>query len=242
MSIEQSQLQVQDLVVDVVRKNIKNLHLGVYPPAGRVRVAAPLRVNDEAVRLFVISKLAWINRQRARFAAQERQSEREYVSGESHYYHGKRYLLNVIECGGAPGVSMRNNKIMDLIVRPGSERAERERVVTVWYRRRLKEEIAPLIAQWEPILGVQVAEWGVKHMKTKWGTCNSEARRIWLNLELIKKSSHCLEYIIVHEMVHLLERHHNDRFIAHLNRYMPLWQHYREELNREPLGHATWDY
>ncbi len=242
MNIEQHQLRVHDLVVDVVRKDIRNLHLGVYPPAGRVRVAAPLRVNDEAVRLFVISRLGWINRQQAKFEGQERQSAREYISGESHYYQGNRYLLNVEYHKGAPAVIIRNKKKMDLFVRIGSDTAERERVLMNWYRRRLKEEITPLIAKWEAIIGVEVAEWGVKQMKTKWGTCNIEARRIWLNLELIKKPAHCLEYIVVHEMVHLLERHHNDRFIAYLNHFMPLWRHYREELNREPLGHATWDY
>ncbi len=207
MSTEKHQIIVNDLVVDVVRKNIKNLHLGVYPPAGRVRVAAPLRVNDEAVRLFTISRLAWIKRQQAKFEGQERQSAREYVSGESHYYQGNRYLLNVMYHQGS-----------------------------------LKEEIAPLMAKWEAITGVKVAEWGVKQMKTRWGTCNIEARRIWLNLELIKKPVHCLEYIIVHEMMHLLERHHNERFIGYMNRFMPLWQYYREELNREPLGHVSWEY
>jgi predicted metal-dependent hydrolase len=242
MSIEKHQIFVNDLVVDVVRKNIKNLHLGVYPPAGRVRVAAPLRVNDEAVRLFTISRLAWIKRQQAKFVGQERQSAREFVSGESHYYQGHRYLLDVIYHSGSPAVSLRNNKTMDLFVRIGSDTSVRERVLTTWYRRRLKEEIAPLIAKWEAIIGVKVAQWGVKQMKTRWGTCNIEARRIWLNLELIKKPVHCLEYIIVHEMMHLLERHHNDHFTAYMNRFMPLWQYYREELNREPLGHVSWEY
>ncbi len=121
-------------------------------------------------------------------------------------------------------------------MRPGSDTSERERVLNTWYRRRLKEEITPLIAKWEKVIGVKVAQWGVKQMKTKWGTCNIEARRIWLNLELIKKPVHCLEYIIVHEMIHLLERHHNDRFIGYMNSFMPLWQYYREELNRAPPG------
>jgi len=242
MSTEKHQIIVSDLVVDVVRKDIKNLHLAVYPPAGRVRVAAPLRVNDEAVRLFTISRLAWIKRQQAKFVGQERQSAREYVSGESHYYQGNRYLLNVMYHQGSPAVIIRNNKTIDLFVRTGSDPSVRERVLTTWYRRRLKEEIAPLIAKWEAIIGVKVAEWGVKQMKTRWGTCNIEACRIWLNLELIKKPVHCLEYIIVHEMMHLLERHHNDRFIAYMNRFMPLWQYYREELNREPLGHVSWEY
>lgn len=242
MSTEKHQITVNDLVVDVVRKNIKNLHLGVYPPNGRIRVATPLQVNDEAVRLFTISRLAWIKRQQAKFANQERQSAREFVSGESHYYQGHRYLLNVIYQKGTPAVIIRNNKTMDLYVRPASDTSARERVLTTWYRQRLKEEIAPLIAKWEPIIGVQVSEWGVKQMKTRWGTCNIEAQRIWLNLELIKKPVHCLEYIVVHEMVHLLERRHNEHFVGYMNRFMPLWQYYREELNREPLGHETWEY
>jgi predicted metal-dependent hydrolase len=238
MSIEEKhQITVNSLVVDVIRKDIKNLHLAVYPPSGRIRGATPLRINDEAVRLFTISKLGWIKRQQAKFQGQERQSQREFISSESHYYQGRRYLLNVFYREGWPAVNIRNNKIIDLFVRPDSDTAERERVLINWYRKRLKEEIAPLIAKWEAIIGVKVAEWGVKQMKTKWGTCNIKAHRIWLNLELIKKPMHCLEYIIVHEMVHLLKRHHNERFMAYMDRFMPLWQHYREELNWAPLGH-----
>lgn len=242
MNTEKHQITVSGIDVDVVRKNIKNLHLGVYPPIGRVRVATPLHINDEAVRLFIISRLTWIKRQQAKFEEQERQSARELVTGESHYYQGQRYLLDVVYHEGAPAVNIRNNSIMELRVRPGSGTAERERILLSWYRLRLKEQIPALIAKWEPIIGVTVAAWGVKQMKTKWGTCNIEARRIWLNLELIKKPSHCLEYVIVHEMVHLLERHHNERFTAYMNRFMPLWQHYREELNQAPLGHETWEY
>src|ERR1700693_3625847 len=162
MSTEQHQITVHDLVIDVVRKEIHNRPLAIYPPHGRVRVAAPLRVNDEAVRLLIISRLAWIKRQQAKFEGQERQSAREFVSGESHYYQGNRYLLNVIYQKGSPAVIIRNNKTMDLFVRPGSDTAERERSLNAWYRQRLKEEIAPLIDKWEPIIGVQVAEWGVK--------------------------------------------------------------------------------
>jgi len=242
MSTEAHQVTVNDLVVDVVRKDIKNLHLAVYPPNGRVRVAVPLRVDDEAVRLAVISRLTWIKRQQARFAAQERQSEREYVSRESHYYLGDRYLLNVIYRDGPPKVVIRNKATIDLVVRIDSDTAQRERVLLAWYRKQLKQMIPPLIAKWENIMGVQVAEWGVKEMKTRWGTCNPEAGRIWLNLELIKKPVNCLEYVIVHEMVHLLERKHNDRFAAHMDALMPQWRQQRDELNRAPLGHATWEY
>ena len=236
------QITVNGLTVDVVRKNIKNLHLAVYPPNGRVRVAAPLRVDDEAVRLAVISRMAWIKRHQAKFEGQERQSAREYVSGESHYFQGRRYLLNVVYHDAPPKVIIRNKTTLDLFVRTGSDAAKRERVLVAWYRKQLKEMIPPLIAKWEAIMGVQVAEWGVKRMKTRWGSCNIEAHRIWVNLELVKKPVHCLEYIIVHEMVHLLERLHNDRFTEHMDKFMPQWRFFREELNKAPLGHATWDY
>ncbi|NNJ12955.1 M48 family metallopeptidase [Chloroflexales bacterium ZM16-3] len=236
------QISVSGITVDVVRKDIKNLHLGVYPPHGRVRVAAPLRIDDDAVRLFTITRLGWIKRQQAQFEAQERQSPREYVTGESHYYQGHRYLLNVEHQDGPPKVILRNNTWMDLIVRPDSDAEQRERVLLTWYRQQLRALAAPLIASWAPVLGVSVAEWGIKRMKTKWGTCNIEARRIWLNLELVKKSPQCLEYLVVHEMVHLLERHHNERFSAHMSRFLPQWQRHREELNRAPLGHEEWGY
>src|SRR3990172_3773988 len=237
-----AQLNVNGLVVEVARKNIKNLHLAVYPPNGRVRVAAPLRVNDEAVRLAVISKLAWIKRQQVKFQEQERQSAREYVGGESHYFQGNRYRLNVVCHDKAGQVVVRNKKIIDLFVRPKSNTAQRERVMMDWYRVYLKHAIPPLITTLKKIIGVKVEEWGVKHMKTKWGTCNSEAKRIWLNLELAKKSHRCLEYIVVHEMVHLLERHHNDKFLHLMNKFMPQWRLHRAELNREPLAHVTWGY
>lgn len=236
------QITVGDLVVDVVRKEIKNLHLAVYPPDGRVRVAAPLLVDDEAVRLAVIARLAWIRRQQSKFAQQERQSARELVSGESHYFQGRRYLLNVDYRAGAPGVVVRNNTTLDLFVRPGSDRAQRERVLLTWYRRQLKLLIPPLVAKWQAIIGIEVAEWRVRQMKTRWGACNPDARRIWLNLELIKKPPSCVEYIVVHEMVHLLERRHNAQFIAHMDRFLPQWRLLRDELNQAPLGHATWAY
>ena len=235
-------ITVSGLTVDIVRKDIKNLHLGVYPPDGRVRVAAPLRLDDEAVRLAVISRLSWIKRQQTKFAAQQRQTPREYLTGESHYYQGRRYLLDVIERPGPPGAAIHSNTRLTLFVRPGSDTARREAVLGAWYRRQLKALIPPLIATWEPLIGVQVAEWGVKHMKTKWGTCSIAARRIWLNLELIKKPPRSLEYILVHEMLHLLERRHNERFTALMTHHLPDWQHLRAELNREPLGHEDWEY
>jgi predicted metal-dependent hydrolase len=207
-----------------------------------VRVAVPLRVSDDAVRLAVIGKLGWIKRQRARFDAQPRQSAREMVSGESHYFLGRRYRLRVVEHAGAARVELKSKSTLTFRVRPETDAGQRNRILNQWYRQRLKELIPPLIQKWEAALGVNVAEWGVKKMKTRWGTCNIEARRIWLNLELAKKPVQCLEYIVTHEIVHLLERHHNDRFISILEKHLPHWQLHRQELNSAPLAHETWSY
>ncbi|MEA3326082.1 MAG: SprT family zinc-dependent metalloprotease [Chloroflexota bacterium] len=236
------QITVNDLVVDVHRKDIKNLHLGVYPPEGRVRVAAPLNIDDEAVRLFVISKLGWIKKQQREFLAQPRQSKREYISGESHYFLGDRYLLNVVYRKGHPKVSIRNKTYLDLFVREGSDLAYRKRVMTEWYRSELKALAAPLVEKWKTEMDVPLTHWGIRSMKTKWGSCNIEKGRILLNLELAKKPQHCVEYIIVHELVHLLGRHHNDRFVALMDQYMPQWRLYRDELNAYPLKHEKWEY
>lgn len=242
MSTERSRVTINGLRVEIVRKDIKNLHLGVYPPNGRVRVATPHRVNDDAVRLAVIGKLGWIKQQRARFDGQPRQSEREMVSGESHYFLGQRYRLNVIEYNGAGKVVLRKKTTMDLYVRRKVGAAQRERVLQRWHREQLAALVPPLLDKWEPVLGVQVAKWAIKKMKTKWGSCNAAARRIWLNLELAKKPVQCLEYILVHELVHLLERYHNDKFIAMMNACLPQWRLRRSELNAAPLAHAKWNY
>lgn len=233
---------VNDISVDVVRKDIKNMHLAVYPPNGRVRIAVPLRIDDEAVRLFTITKLPWIRKQKRKFEGQERQSPRDFVPRESHYFQGKRYLLRVIEHDAAPKVVLKNKTYIDLYVRVGTSTEQRQTIMSVWYRKELKLAIPPLIEKWEKKIGVTVAEWGVKQMKTKWGTCNSEAKRIWINLELAKKPMLCLEYILVHEMIHLLERHHNDRFLAYMEQFIPQWKFYKEELNRLPVSHAEWTY
>lgn len=228
--------------MEIVRKAIKNLHLGVYPPNGRVRVAAPVRVRDEAVRLAVISRLGWIKRQRTRFHSQERQSAREYVSRESHYFLGRRYLLNVIERNGPSRVSRKGHTILELQVSKRAGRLRREQILLGWYRKNLKALILPLIEKWEAKMGTKVESWGVRRMKTKWGSCNSAEQRIWLNLELAKKPVRCLEYILVHEMVHLTERHHNDRFMMLMDQFMPNWRAHRDELNHAPLVHEMWSY
>jgi len=242
MSIKIRQITVSGVPVQVVRKAIKNLHLGVYPPHGRVRVAAPLRVNDAAVRLAVIGKLGWIRRQRARFEAQPRQSRREMVSGESHFFLGRRYRLRLMEQAGAGTVVLRNKSALELRVRPATNAAQRNRILQQWYRQQLKALVPPLMEKWQTALEVVVAEWGVKKMKTRWGSCNIEARRIWLNLELAKKPVQCLEYIVAHELVHLIERNHNDRFVSILERHLPHWRRHRQELNSEPLAHESWGY
>lgn len=239
MTTKAKQIEVSGIAVEVVRKPIKNLHIGVYPPDGRVRVAAPSRMAMEAIRLALIGKLGWIRKHQVRFAGQERQSPREYISGETHYYQGRRHRLNIQLHAGRPTVALRHGTL-ELQIAPDTSIEQREALLYNWYRRQLKQQIPELLAKWEAVIGVQAAEWGVKRMKTRWGTCNPTARRIWLNLELIKKPLHCLEYIIVHELVHLLERHHNDRFASLMDQFMPLWRQYREELNRAPLGHGAW--
>jgi predicted metal-dependent hydrolase len=242
MNIERSRIHVSGLPVEIVRKPIKNLHLGVYPPNGRVRVAAPLNIHDEAVRLAVISRLGWIKRQRRRFHSQERQCFREYASGESHYYLGRRYLLQISEGESPSGVSRIGNRFLKIKVPKGVDRRKREQILVSWYRENLKELITPLIEKWEKAIGVEVVSWGIRRMKTKWGSCNERERRIWLNLELAKKSERCLEYIIVHEMVHLLQRNHDQRFTSLMNQFLPDWRFRREELNLAPLAYDTWSY
>ena len=236
------QIQVSDFTIDIVRKDIKNMHLAVYPPTGRVRIAAPLRINDEAVKLFAISKLAWIRKNQRNFTSQERQSLREYVERESHYFKGKRYLLRIIEGNNTPTIDLKTKTYLDLYVKPNTSVKQRESIITEWYREELKSLIPEIIEKWEKIIGVKINEWQVKQMKTKWGSCNIEAKRIWLNLELAKKPVHCLEYIIVHELIHLIERHHNDNFLALMNKYLPQWKSYKLELNRLPVSHRDWEY
>ena len=235
-------ISVGDMHGDIVRKDIKNLHLGVYPPGGRVRVAAPLRVDDEAVRLAVIEKLPWIRRQQARFLAQERQSQREYTYREPHSVLGRRYLLNVIEHDGRPRAEVNGKERIDLYAPAGSDAQEREEIMLRWYRNELKALLPPLIEKWQEVVGGSVDDWRIKKMKTRWGTCTIEARRIWLNLELAKKPIPCIEYIILHELVHLLERNHTDRFRDLMDQFMPQWRYCRDMLNQAPLGHENWEY
>lgn len=236
------QIIISNIKIDVVRKDIKNIHLAVYPPTGRVRIAAPLQVNEDAIRLFAISKLGWIKKNQRKFEGQERISPREYKNRESHYFQGKRYLLNIIEDDKPPKIVFKNKTYIDLYVRPKTPAARRHEIMNEWYRVQLKKQIPELIEKWEKKLNVKVGEWQVKLMKTKWGSCNIEKKRIWINLELAKKPIQCLEYILVHEIVHLLERHHNDKFLYYMDKYLPDWKQLKTELNKLPVSHADWNY
>lgn len=236
------QIIISDLNIDVIRKDIKNIHLAVYPPTGKVRISAPLQVNEDTIRLYAISKLGWIKRQQRKFEEQERISLREYKNRESHYFKGTRYLLNIIESDTTPKVVLRNKTYIDLYIKPETPASKRHEVMKGWYRKELKKIIPDLISKWEKQMNLKVNEWQIRHMKTKWGSCNIEKKRIWLNLELAKKPIHCLEYIVVHEMVHLLERHHNDNFIHYLDIFLPNWKQLKSELNKLPISHANWDY
>jgi predicted metal-dependent hydrolase len=236
-----TQIHLGDIAVDVVQKGIKNIHLSVHPPTGNVRIAAPLRMNADTIRVFAISKLGWIKKQQQKLRKQERETPREYLDRESHYCWGKRYLLKVVENDAAPRVELKHASMV-LHVRPGADDDKKQSVMDEWFRRQLKAEIPPLIAKWGRHMGVTVARFTVRKMKTKWGSCTPESKSILINLELAKKSPECLEYIVVHEMVHLLEPTHNSQFIAFMDQFMPKWRFQREELNRLPVRHESWRY
>ena len=229
------QIVVNDIDVQIIRKKIKNLHLRVYPPDGCVRVTAPMCVNDEEVRFAVQQRFVWIRKQQARLVNLPPKIPCEMISGENHDYMGETYPLDVIERQGKHEVVLKNNSRLLLYVRPGANADKRALVLNEWYRQEIKALIPELIQKWEPIMGVKVDDWGVKKMKTRWGTCNIGARRIWLNLELMKRPMACLEYVLVHEMVHLLERYHNQNFKAYMDQFLPEWQMQDEVLKCEPL-------
>jgi predicted metal-dependent hydrolase len=234
-------IQLGEIAVDVVRKDIKNVHLSVLPPLGRVRIAAPRRISVNTLRVFAIAKLPWIRRQRRKFAEQEREAAREYLDRESHYVWGKRYLLKVIEADQTPSVELSPSRLI-LRVRPGACIAKRQVLLEEWYREELREAAPRLIKKWERLMGVRVERFFVQRMKTKWGSCNCGAGSIRLNTDLARKPRECLEYIIVHEMAHLIEPTHNDKFIALMDRVMPKWESHRDALNRLPVRNESWEY
>ncbi len=241
MSTDYEKIKVSNFEVDVIRKDIKNMHLAVYPPTGRIRLSAPTSANAEMVRLFAISKIGWIKKHIKNFNDQPRETRRSYQTGESHYFLGKRYLLKVYEKPGASEIKIGNTKIL-LFVKDATNAALKANNMKEWYRSQLKLILPSLISKWEKEIGVKSNDWAVKQMRTKWGACNTEEKRIWLNLELIKKPLICIEYIIVHELVHLLERNHNENFVRHMDNFMPKWRHHRNELNQLPVAHTDWEY
>jgi predicted metal-dependent hydrolase len=240
MSTASAYLTVAGLGVDVIYKDIKNLHISVYPPVGRVRVAAPQTTDEDTIRLAIVQRLPWIMRQREQLQKADRQSRRQMLSGETHYVWGQRFQLDVSRTSGHYRVEAKG-KTLWVVTPEGTDADGRRSTLDRWYRRELREAVPALLGKWQPIIDVEVDKVVVRRMKTKWGTCIAHSRRIWLNPELAKKNPRCLEYIVVHELTHLLERGHGDRFIELMDQFMPDWRSRREELNDAPLAHEEWN-
>lgn len=239
MSTASPYLTVAGLGVDVVYKDIKNLHISVYPPVGRVRVAAPERTEEDTIRLAIVQRLPWIKRQREQLQRAERQSAREMLSGETHYVWGQRYQLDVSRTSGRYSVETKG-KTLWVVTPEGTDAEGRLATLERWYRRELRAAVPALQAKWQPIIGVEADAVVVRRMKTKWGTCITHSRTISLNPELAKKNPRCLQYIVVHELTHLLERGHGGRFVTLMDKFMPDWRQRRDELNEAPLAQESW--
>lgn len=232
-------IQLGDITIAMTRKDIKNVHLSVHPPRGRVTLVAPLATRPEVARAYAASKIGWLRDQQAKLLGQARETPRQFVERESHYLWGRRYLLSLVEKNVKPFVQ-RDHRRITLTVRPGSTPAKREEVMQEWHRALLHEAVPPLIRKWEMKLGVEVAGYFLQRMKTKWGSCNSRQRNIRLNTELIKKPRDLLEYVVLHEMVHLIEPKHSERFLTLMTKYYPAWREARAELNELPLTAEVW--
>lgn len=234
-------LRLGELPIQVVRKDIRNVHLSVHPPAGRVTIAAPRHVSLAAIRAYAITRLGWIRRQQKKLQEQERETRREYLDRESHYLWGRRYLLKVLEKDEAPRVTLKGSQMV-LRVRPGTTAARRHELVEDWYRSQVREALPVLLRKWEKRFGVEVKKVHLQRMRTKWGSCNAPRRTIRLNTDLARKPRPCLEYIVVHEMAHFVVRHHNEHFIKLMDRHLPTWRQVRHLLNSTPLAHVDWEY
>ena len=234
-------IDLGDFSAEVTRKKIKNVHLSVYPPNGKVRITAPLHMELDTIRVFAISKLAWIKGQQRKMQAQERETPREFLDRESHYLWGERYLLQVVEKDVPPAIDIKHRKLV-MQVRPGMDDLRRLELLDAWYREQIRQALPELLARWESAMQVKAAKIFIQRMKTRWGSCNPTAGNIRLNTDLAKKPSECLEYILVHELAHLIEPTHNPRFMALMDHFMPKWRHIKEELNRLPVRHETWEY
>lgn len=234
-------IDLGDIRVEVQRKNNKHAHLYVYPPEGRVHISAPMHMGLDALRAFAISRLSWIKAQQRQMRAQPRETQREYLNRESHQVWGRRYLLEVIEVNAAPVVGLKHSALV-LQIRPGSNEARREALLESWYREQLRANLPVLLGKWQPLMGVNVRRILVQRMKTRWGGCNPSTGIIRLNTELAKKPPECLEYILIHELAHLIEPTHNNRFLALMDKFMPHWRQIKDELNRLPVRHEEWDH
>jgi hypothetical protein len=232
-------IQLGEISILVTKKDIKNVHLSVHPPDGRVTLAAPLATRLEVARAYAISKLGWIRNQQEKLTSQVRETPRQFIERESHYLWGRRHLMTVKHREAKPSVSL-DHKRITLTVRPGSDSGKRAEIIHEWHKSLLHEVVPPLIKKWEPKLKVKVIGYFLQRMKTKWGSCNHKAGHIRLNTELVKKPKDLLEYVIVHEMVHLIEPVHSERFIAILQDHYPTWREARAELNQLPLTAETW--
>lgn len=230
------QIEISGIQIEVQKKNIKNLHLAVLPPDGKVRVSAPTHLSDESIAMFIRTKLNWIKKQQEKFAHQSRQSEREYISGETLYVFGKQYFLRVMYSYKGNSLVLKGNEAI-LTVRKESTARQREAFVNEWYRDLLKERINVYLPKWEQITGLYCNSWQTKYMTTRWGTCNTNTRKIWLNLQLAKKPIECLEYVILHELAHLKVKNHGKDFIAILDTYMPYWRDTKQLLNELKLDY-----
>ena len=234
-------IDLGNLQIEVLRKKIKNLHLSVLPPLGRVRIAAPGHMDLDTIRVFAISRLAWIKAQQRKMQIQQREAKREYLDRESHYVWGRRYLLKRIELESAPLIELKHSKLV-FQIRPGTDEARSQEILDAWYREQIRLAVPELIAKWEPVMRVKVGRIFVQRMNTRWGSCTPATGAIRHNTDLAKKPPECLEYIVVHEMTHLLEPTHNSRFTSLMEFFMPQWQHVRNELNNLPVRHEDWGY
>ena len=235
-------IQVGGIDIEINRRDIKNIHLSVLPPNGKVRLSVPNKTSEQSIRLAIVNKLAWIKKQQVDFAKQERQSIREMVNGECHYLWGKKYRLAIKKPEGKFTVTAKGSGQLELKVNENTSPDNCLKLLNRFYRDEMQRSIEKLLPSWQKKLGVKADSLNIKKMKTKWGSCNTEARRIWLNLELAKKPLVCLEYILVHELVHLHQRHHNQRFKEILDRCMPNWRARQKALNSSPLAHEEWEY
>jgi hypothetical protein len=230
-TVIKSEIIIGGFNITVLKKDIKNLHLNILPPDGKVRVSAPKRMDEGSIRVFIVSKMSWIEKHVSKFKEQPRETPREYVSGESHYFKGEKYLLNVIHCDKKPSIAINDKKYICLYIKKEATVEERKKIFLNWQRKELAKELPDIFDKWQTIMGVSANEVRIKQMKTKWGTCNIKAKRIWINLDLIKKPVYCIEYIVVHELAHLIEKNHNKRFKEIMDKFLPSWRSYKKELN-----------